>query len=258
MAKGLEGNKIRTITCAGCGETVTRRARPGQTYCSLTCYRSSSRPQRRTGSTRACEQCSAEFYAPGHRAAEARFCGSACANKWQGRGKVAYSCKVCTAEFRWSPSRSRHQSPTYCSLACRDKDPDVRSRLIAMATVGALASLQASFQRGRISSAEVIGYAILDSLGVEYERQAPFKGKFTPDATVPSTRLIVQFDGDYWHDRKGTSTEARIRHRVALDQSQDAYIRACGWQVVRLWESDLKNDPEGCAEKVRQHLCLPS
>jgi very-short-patch-repair endonuclease len=160
-------------------------------------------------------------------------------------------CKVCTKPFRWSPSRTAGgaYNITYCSLACRDKDPAFRARLIAA---------QASWQRGRITSAEVAGYALLDSLGIEYEPQAIFKGKFTPDATIPSAQLIVQFDGDYWHDRKGTSTEARIRRRVALDLSQDAYIRACGWQVVRLWATDLKNDAEGCAEKVRQHLRLPS
>lgn len=113
-------------------------------------------------------------------------------------------------------------------------------------------------QLRKTNKVEAAGYALLDAMGVSYEPQAVFKGKFTPDALIPSVKLVVQFDGDYWHDRKGASTEARIRRRVALDRSQDAYIRACGWQVVRLWESDLKADPEGCAEKVRQHLRLPS
>lgn len=105
-----------------------------------------------------------------------------------------------------------------------------------------------------MTNLEATGYALLDSLSITYERQTLFNGKFTPDATVPTSKLVIQFDGDYWHDRKGTSAEDRILRRVALDQSQDAYIHACDWQVIRIWESDLKTNPEGCAARIRQCL----
>lgn len=201
--------------------------------------------------TRECERCGVSFYAPRSRADEARFCGTACANEWQGRNRSEHICTVCGETFRWSPSRSAggQYNIKYCSLACRDQDPEYRAAVIAAHT---------RLLRGRVTRAEAAGYALLDSIGVAYERQAVFKGKFTPDATVPDARLVIQFDGDYWHDRKGTSTEARIRRRVALDRSQDAYIRACGWRVLRLWESDLLKDPEGCTAKITQHLRPPS
>lgn len=92
---------------------------------------------------------------------------------------------------------------------------------------------------------------MLDDLGVPYMRQVAF-ARFTPDAVVPTCRLVVQFDGDYWHDRAGESLEPRVLKRVALDASQDAYIRACGWEVVRFWESDLKTDLAGCALRLSQ------
>lgn len=97
---------------------------------------------------------------------------------------------------------------------------------------------------------ERIGYGLLDRLGVKYTPQAIFKGKFCVDAIVPSSRLVVQFDGDYWHGRKGTE-EARIAKRMNLDRSQDAYIRACGWRVLRLWESDLHRHPQACLRRLR-------
>lgn len=109
----------------------------------------------------------------------------------------------------------------------------------------------------RVTSAERAGYRILDDLGVRYEPQAVFAGKFCVDALVPDHQLVVQIDGDYWHDRKGNSTEPRILRRVALDHSQDAYMRACGWSVLRLWESDLKRDPAACADSIRRHLRPP-
>jgi very-short-patch-repair endonuclease len=252
MAKGTAGNKIRTITCAGCSTTVTRRLRPGARYCSADCYRSSPRPQRRTGETRSCEVCGGEFYVEASRPAhQGRFCSTACHDVHQGRAKTEHTCKTCGAMFRWSPSRTEggNYTITYCSLPCRDADPDRRAQLLAM---------NEALQMRRATRAEVAGYALLDALGVDYQRQATFNGKFTPDALVPGARLIVQFDGDYWHDRAGTSTEPRILRRVALDRSQDAYARACGWQVVRLWESDLRGDPDGCADAITRHLRPPS
>lgn len=250
MAKGQLGYKVRTITCAGCGATVTGHYRPRQRFCTPACYHTAPRPERRNGAERPCEQCGTVFYAPRTRG-DARFCTLACQIAWQGRGKTEHACSMCGSAFRWSPSRSAsgRYNITYCSLACRDADPERVAMLLRMNAIQ---------QTRRTTSAERIGYALLDALGVPYEPQAIFAGKFCVDALLAEHRVVVQFDGDYWHDRGGGSTEPRIMRRAALDRSQDAYMRACGWEVVRLWESDLKRDLAGCAEKVRQHLRPPS
>lgn len=246
--KGSAGYAERTYDCEGCGRQVTRRARPGSSYCSLDCYRRSPKPNRRTGEDRSCA-CGATFYVvAGRPAHQGRFCSRACHDAEQGAGRTAYTCRTCHGRFTWSPSRSRTHVVLYCSLACRDADPARREQLLAMNTAQ---------QAGRTTRVESAGYALLDALGVEHLRQEPFLGRFTPDATVPSARLLIQLDGDYWHDRTGTSTEPRIRRRVALDRSQDAYAATCGWRVLRLWEGDLRDDPEGCAERVKQHLRPP-
>lgn len=250
MARGVEGYKERTITCVHCGATVTRRMPAGRRYCSPECYRTSPKPQRRTGITRSCETCEQPFYLAKSRMAEGRFCSTHCADVWQGRNKTEHTCKICDCTFRWSPSRtaSGQYTVTYCSLACRDADPTRRAMLLDMS---------AQQQLRRMTSAERAGYELLDRLGLPYQRQVVFGGKFTPDALLPASRLVVQFDGDYWHDRKGTSTETRVRRRVALDRSQDAYIRACGWEVVRLWATDLASDPAGCLARVSQAAHRP-
>lgn len=251
MTKGTEGYKVRTIECISCGAVVTKRMPAGRHYCSLPCYRSSPRPNRKTGERRDCAGCGAAFYVPKCRMlkGEGLFCTLDCHNQNQGRNKTSHICTICGGEFRWSPSRSAsgNYKITYCSLACRDLDPARAEMLLKM---------NATQQLRNPTRAEIAGYAILDSLGVEYSRQVRFGGKFNPDAVIPASRLVVQFDGDYWHDRSGTSTEARIMRRVALDKSQDAYIEACGWRVVRLWESDLMKQPGACADAIRQRLPL--
>lgn len=250
MAKGIEGNKVRTITCIACGKTVTKRMPPGRKYCSIDCYRTSPRPQKRSGKMKRCEICDSQFYVPKSRVEEARFCSRKCTNEWQGRNKTSHTCKMCGKDFRWSPSRSKsgNYNITYCSLDCRDIDPERKEMLL---------ELNAVQQLGKMTKLERAGYEMLDKCGVEYDPQRVFAGKFTPDAVIPSARLVVQFDGDYWHDKAGNSTEPRIIKRVNADHSQDAYIRACGWEVIRFWESDLKQDQLKCEERLMEYLHRP-
>lgn len=245
--KGIASRAV--FTCEVCGTEAHGFRNRNKRWCSRECAASA----RKTGATLTCGQCGDAFYAPKGRALlpVTRFCSMDCLNAWQGRNKTEHVCLICGKAFRWSPSRSAggKYNITYCSLACRDADPQRRALLM---------ELQGRIQRGRTTSIERIGYRLLDELGVTYLAQVPFMGTFVPDATLPLDLLVVQFDGDYWHDRKGTSTEARIRRRVATDRAQDAYIAACGWRVVRLWGTDLERDPEGCIEKIRQHLSPPS
>ena len=166
--------------------TFTKRCRPGTRYCSLTCYRSGPRPQRRTGEDRTCERCGTGFYVPASRVVkgEGRYCSLDCHNAAQGDGKTEHTCKTCGGAFRWSPSRSASGAYriTYCSLACRDADPERRAMLLEM---------NARQQLRRTTKAERLGYALLDGLGVEYLRQPVFGGKFTPDAAIEAPTSIV-------------------------------------------------------------------
>lgn len=238
---------VRTIVCAGCGTSVTKQQPSTRRYCSRPCARRfASKPRSRTGETRQCPSCREDFYLPRYRLASASFCSTKCHDEHQGRAKTEHVCKVCASPFRRSPCYTKWRgSQPYCSSACAHKDPDRHA---------VLRQMNAAQQDGKMTKLEQSGYALLDALGVEYVRQELFQGKFTPDATIPGARVLVQFDGDYWHDRAGTSTEPRIRKRVALDQSQDAYARACGWTVVRVWESDLRRDPTGCAQRLLASL----
>ena len=57
---------------------------------------------------------------------------------------------------------------------------------------------------------------------------------------------MVQFDGDYWHGNPASfpDPDQRQRKRMALDKSQDAYMSACGYRVVRFWASEITKQPE--------------
>jgi very-short-patch-repair endonuclease len=244
------GYKIRTITCVACGKQVTDHMRPDQRFCSLECYRSSPKPDRKKGLVRQCGICGVDIYCNGKRITQENiFCSKEHLTEWQGRNKTIHKCKMCNKTFRWSPSRTQsgNYNVTYCSLSCRNADPERMEKLVEM---------NAMQQRRFQSSIERIGYNLLDDLGIEHLRQHVIGGKFCVDAFIPSHGIVVQFDGDYWHGHpeRFPNPDARQRKRMRLDASQDAYMATCGYTVLRFWESELHGDLNLVAAKIQAAL----
>lgn len=107
-------------------------------------------------------------------------------------------------------------------------------------------------QRQQPNRLERQGYAMLGAMGVRYIRQHRINARFVVDAYVPTAKLVVEFDGDYWHGNparypKPTSRQQRQQN---WDKAQDAYMDACGIRTVRLWESEMKDDLMQCRARV--------
>ena len=199
-----------------------------------------------------CAVCAVGVYIPAHRLRTSpHFCGTAHANEWQSRNKTAHACKMCGDVFHWSPSRHKSNNITYCSLACRDADPARREQLIAMNAV---------LQKKNPTRLELAGYAMLDRIGAPYVRQYTINGKFTVDALLPDSRVVVQFDGDYWHGNPDIydKPDARQRKRMNFDRSQDAYMRKCGYRIIRIWESVLSKSAAAVELLIRETVTRPA
>lgn len=87
---------------------------------------------------------------------------------------------------------------------------------------------------------------------------------FTSLAKHAAKRLAVFCDGDFWHGRnwpvlssklaQGTNPDywlAKIRSNIERDKRNTALLEKLGWHVLRLWESDIKQDPSAAASYVR-------
>lgn len=90
-----------------------------------------------------------------------------------------------------------------------------------------------------------------------------------PDLILPGTKLAVFIDGDYWHGgqwsrrgltcleeqfRKTGNSEywlRKIRSNMRRDVDSTARLLADGWKVLRLWESSIKNNLDGCVSMVK-------
>lgn len=96
-------------------------------------------------------------------------------------------------------------------------------------------------QNIKISSLELQVKALLDAMDIQYERQKQV-GVYRADFYIPGQNLIVEVYGCYWHgcEQCGKS----YPKKQARDRSREAYIKACGYELLILWEHDLTERKE--------------
>lgn len=136
------------------------------------------------------------------------------------------------------------------------RDPEVTSRIMSKV-------------RSKDSKAELALRSELHGRGIRYRVHArDVEG--TPDLVIRKYKFAVFVDGDMWHGnehrRRGldsladlfpTNTEfwiEKIQKNVERDQRVNAALHERGWEVVRLWESEVLEDPEKAADRVEAAL----
>ena len=238
---------VREIHCPTCEKVVIGRFPNKRKYCSRECSLPGRAENRKTGRLVACAQCGNEIYRAVSAIRSKSFCSVSCHNAHQGRNKTTHVCETCRATFQWSPSRHKANNIRYCSIRCRDADPGKVEQLRRMN------NLQ---QSGKTTSCERLGYGLLESLGIEHERQFMFDGRFCVDAFIPGKLIALQFDGDYWHGNPARYAllDPRQQRRVQLDRSQDAFMESRGVKVFRAWHSDLQRNIEAVTARLQQLL----
>ncbi len=91
-----------------------------------------------------------------------------------------------------------------------------------------------------------------------------------PDIVFTKWKVAVFCDGDFWHGhnwairgQKSLQEELssysqywrdKILRNIERDEENNKALIALGWTVVRIWESDIKNDLDGCVEMIKELL----
>jgi very-short-patch-repair endonuclease len=88
----------------------------------------------------------------------------------------------------------------------------------------------------------------LRKAGIDFQQQYPACGFYLDFAIIRgSSKLAVEVDGESYHrDAKG---KLRIE-----DVRRDLILKAAGWQVERFWVYQLRENLDGCIERVRTVL----
>jgi DNA mismatch endonuclease (patch repair protein) len=123
--------------------------------------------------------------------------------------------------------------------------------------------------RSRDTKAELLLRKELWRRGLRYRLHAPdLPGK--PDIVFRRAKVAIFCDGDFWHGRswrerherlsRGSNAPywtAKIAANVARDRRNTRSLRAAGWTVVRLWETDILRNVSREAGKVARTLTVP-
>ena len=116
--------------------------------------------------------------------------------------------------------------------------------------------------RRQDTTPEILLRKALWSAGVRYRLHPPaLIGR--PDLVIARHRVVVFCDGDFWHGRKWSKRKgklaegwnasywvAKIERNRQRDRQVARVLRALGWTVVRVWESDVRRDPAAAASKI--------
>jgi DNA mismatch endonuclease (patch repair protein) len=85
----------------------------------------------------------------------------------------------------------------------------------------------------------------------------------TPDIVFAGRRTVVFVDGDFWHGRdwekrkerlgsgsNGAYWVSKIAYNRERDRRNDTLLTEMGWQVLRLWETDVLKNPDSAADLI--------
>jgi len=76
---------------------------------------------------------------------------------------------------------------------------------------------------------------------INYQKQVPLCKVAIVDFYLPEYRIIIQCDGDYWHNKPGAKEK---------DEKQDAVLTFNGFNVYRFWEHEINESVENCINKI--------
>jgi DNA mismatch endonuclease (patch repair protein) len=115
--------------------------------------------------------------------------------------------------------------------------------------------------RSKDTKAELTLRKLLHSKGYRYRvHLSSLPGK--PDIVFTRRRVAVFVDGDFWHGWKfedwahklAPYWRAKIERNRARDLQHENTLRDQGWDVLRIWEHQVKSDPEACVVLIEQTL----
>lgn len=116
----------------------------------------------------------------------------------------------------------------------------------------------------RDTKQEIMLRSTLWHMGLRYQKNVEsLPGK--PDIVFPRVKVVVFCDGDFWHGRswkklnnnlqKRANPEywtAKIIYNMERDKKNKKILKAQGWYVIRLWETDIKHDPIAAAKYIEK------
>lgn len=84
-----------------------------------------------------------------------------------------------------------------------------------------------------------------------------------PDIALPSKKIAIFINGDFWHGYRFPIWKNRIpkiywrdkiASNIARDKKRYAMLRRRGWRTMKVWEHEIKKRPEEAFQKIEKFL----
>jgi DNA mismatch endonuclease (patch repair protein) len=135
-----------------------------------------------------------------------------------------------------------------------------------LTAASAASSLVKQKNRAKDTQHETVLRHELFRLGLRFRKNvATLPGK--PDVVFAGPRVVVFCDGDFWHGRhwkqlrqklgqghNASYWESKILANIQRDRRNTRVLKDAGWIVIRLWETDVRKDPNVAARKIASAL----
>lgn len=149
----------------------------------------------------------------------------------------------------WNKGLTRKDNPNIVAYWLGKKRPDISllfkgkklsPERVKKARINLLKALQIQQNMKGPTSIEKKLYAELKRRGLLFETQKLINGRFLVDAYIPNLNLIIEADGNYWHG---------LDRVVKKDKAENTYLTKCGYNLLRLSETEINNTNFG--ERIR-------
>ena len=116
-------------------------------------------------------------------------------------------------------------------------------------------TIEKIFSKRPMNKLEEFVSSILDKNNMKYHFQFFLKNKEGVcklyDFKIKDTDILIEIDGDYWHG--GPSLEKHFFKLEEVKQNdlfKDQLAKDNGFKLIRIWESDIYNEPNIIIEKI--------
>ena len=113
--------------------------------------------------------------------------------------------------------------------------------------------------RSKNTSIDIAMRDMLSDAKIRFEMYPELYGK--PDFQV-GKKILVFCDGDFWHGYRYAEKKRlpkkywrdKIEGNMERDRKVSRKLRREGWSVLRIWEHDIKKNPEKCMRKILRKI----
>ena len=230
----LSSFKKLILICYGCGKqfSILPYLRRKTNYCSVDCYRNSTRLKQK----RICKKCGKKFLADN--ALIQKGFGLYCNRKCQFDDypkRVGKTCPMCGATFVVPLSWSKFRK--FCSKKCKDDFERDHVFRICRHCSKEFELSRSNLNRGRgnfctyrcyltyrgPSTLEEKMERALNLANIKFEREIKFK-RFHVDFLLKNLKIVIECDGEYWH------LNPKIQER---DKRKDVLLNSLGYKIFR-------------------------